>query len=218
MLKLTKITNRIYKITSPRLSEIISYIIRILEFYEHPEFGNREFTLTEFKRWYKKKYGHFKYTSNWAGFNINSSTINNFKKIFTKFYKAELDFFELLTNINEKDYNIILFKEGNIDAERHELSHAIWEDCKEFRDSIAKEIRKLDETFKADMVKIFKNFGYIQEQYIDELQAFITHERFFLKTKYNFVIDAELEKKFRNIFNNYITKYLPKKFQYLKYP
>lgn len=72
MLKLQKITDKIYHLHFDKQYDLAMHFLRYQEYYECPNdrFYKNSFTLAEFMHWYAKEYGSFSYPEDWGGFNL----------------------------------------------------------------------------------------------------------------------------------------------------
>ena len=82
MLSLKQVLPKIFLLTFDNHYDLCMHFLRYQEFYESPKYRQQPFNLLELIRWYSNTYGDgdFTYTNDWAGFNIPSWVLNDFKE------------------------------------------------------------------------------------------------------------------------------------------
>lgn len=145
--------------------------IRFQEYYEGPKFKGKIFTLGQLKEWYSIKYGADTYYKDWSGYNFPSWVLEPFRKgLFDPLTKEEI----YLLNLFKFRYdNFYIIGANDKETIRHELSHALYNYNKNYKNSID----DFCEKNKKDLVKL-KNYllkkGYHKDVINDEIQAYIT--------------------------------------------
>ncbi len=171
--------------------------LRYQEFQDSPKFAGKNFTITEFMRWYTNKYDpesrKFTYSGDWAGYNIPVSLIGKVecpdkneyddtmydisKKTCDKKYRGYLDFpcnlflpaylISASKTTTKIEYKITVL---------HELTHAMYYLDEEYKQKVKETYKNINKKLLNKLTKIVEDKGYadVQELLEDELQAYLT--------------------------------------------
>lgn len=212
-MKLTKIRDDILCFKFANQAELCSTFLRIQEFYESPIncIRNRFFTIDNYRKEYIKINGNFDYFQKWGGFNITSSVIKNFYKLFHIKHKSltdkELQLFDKISEVipkwRLKKFCII----GVVDDNKryylnHELAHSLYYLNGKYRKKVNKLICDLD--CYDTMVGKLKAFGYSDVVIDDEIQAYLsTSDNHYLKTEFEVEDPKETSKPFKDLYKKF---------------
>lgn len=177
--------------------------LRFQEFYENPFFKGKSFTLEDFTQWYLKTNSTFDYYEKWDGFNMPSSSLNDFLK------KNKLNQYErdIITHLDlSTDFYLI----GNVlggDSEtlNHEICHALFYQIKDYRIEVLEYLDKIKDTktFLGIKKYILSN-PYDESVLLDEVNAYLCETSDFLINDIKLSIDMKIVNDLKNIKNKYI--------------
>lgn len=179
--------------------ELTSTMIRFQEFYEspYPEIKEQTFTLDEFMDVYAKNMGNFTYFEDWAGFNIPGKVYLNFiKKHIVQLRPKEKTIFKAIPLKYLSGlipFYIIATLKNDSRTFIHELAHALYQLNEDYYKEIFILANALSKRTKSSWFKKFKKWGYCEEVWYDELQAYNVEKR---------------TAGFRKIFNKYYKREL----------
>lgn len=173
---------------------LCSAFMRIQEFYESPynEIKGKFFTAEKYMDLYAEIHNNeFTYFTDWIGFNIPGHVITNFKNLFSENSLSDKEIFILnelqqFIDKNEKFYVIGTFQSGVTKTIDHEFAHAFYYLDDEYKIACAKIYEQISNKTKAKINNKFKNYGYTEEVFEDETQAYLCTndiERFILHSK-----------------------------------
>lgn len=192
--------------------------MRPQEFYESSfeEIISKQFKVSNFVDIYKQHYGkkEFTYGSDWSGFNIPSSIledcmfnipedeINNWDKLMLS----------IINIIKEKegDHNYYLLGVDELSNRllEHEFAHAMYFTLPEYKDEMSKMNDECDPNVKDMMYKCITEYGYADHVLPDELQAYMSTGLGSKMEEMN-IPDIEIwQQRYRNIFDNYYSQSL----------
>lgn len=202
--KVEEIIPYVYNVRFKKQKDLTSTFLRLQEFYESPEFRNKHFSLQEFHEWYSKQHkGKFTYLSDWTGFNIPSSIVDQFikkfklntreKALIKPFKRRKLSYYLIGTYGSKKDYKAVL---------KHEIAHAMFYQNKSYKRAVLKILKNLK---KDKIFKFLKNLGYHPKVWLDETHAFILTDYDSLK-KQKVHIPKNIQKEIENTFGKYFKK------------
>lgn len=198
--------------------------MRAQEYYESSfdEIIGKQFKVSRFVDIYKQHYGkqEFTYGSDWAGFNIPSTVleecmfnvpedeINNWDKLMIS----------VINTIKEQEsgHNYYLLGVDELDNSllEHEFAHAMWFTLPEYKAEMSKMNEECDPIVKDMMYKCITEYGYADHVLPDEMQAYMSTGLGKKMQEMN-IPDVEIwQQKYREIFDNYYSKSLytqPKK-------
>ncbi len=172
----------IYAVEAETKNELCHIFVRAQAFYESNKFKDKVFTLDEFKQWYSGD-GDFTYYDDWRGFNIPDYSIQKF--IDGRFEPLSVYERWLMENIKEtvdtsKPFYIVGYADGYDDTKRHELSHALYYLCPEYKKAVDKVIKSIPKSELKTLVKFLEARKYSKSVYPDEMQAYIMADKQFM--------------------------------------
>lgn len=192
--------------------------MRAQEYYESSfdEIIGKQFKVSRFVDIYKQHYGkqEFTYGSDWAGFNIPSTVleecmfnvpedeINNWDKLMIS----------VINTIKEQEsgHNYYLLGVDELDNSllEHEFAHAMWFTLPEYKSEMSKMNEECDPIVKDMMYKCITEYGYADHVLPDEMQAYMSTGLGKKMQEMN-IPDVEIwQQKYREIFDNYYSKSL----------
>lgn len=198
--------------------------MRAQEYYESSfdEIIGKQFKVSRFVDIYKQHYGkqEFTYGSDWAGFNIPSTVleecmfnvpedeINNWDKLMLS----------VINTIKEQEsgHNYYLLGVDELDNSllEHEFAHAMWFTLPGYKAEMSELNEECDPIVKDMMYKCITEYGYADHVLPDEMQAYMSTGLGKKMQEMN-IPDVEIwQQKYREIFDNYYSKSLytqPKK-------
>lgn len=149
----------------------------------------------------------FEHFNQFAGVNITHHALAPFKKQRQKLTKHEKETFSPIINYIKSHkiskFDIIGVQRGDEDSFDHEISHTLYNNYQEYRNTSAKLYKALPILEKMYIKKELKNMGYKKEQFKDEIQAFFSCK----KIKDWFPDLKEDVSAFRKLFISYRDKY-----------
>ena len=192
--------------------------MRAQEYYESSfdEIIGKQFKVSRFVDIYKQHYGkqEFTYGSDWAGFNIPSTVleecmfnvpedeINNWDKLMISVINTIKE--------QESDHNYYLLGVDELDNSllEHEFAHAMWFTLPEYKAEMSKMNEECDPIVKDMMYKCITEYGYADHVLPDEMQAYMSTGLGKKMQEMN-IPDVEIwQQKYREIFDNYYSKSL----------
>ena len=192
--------------------------MRAQEYYESSfdEIIGKQFKVSRFVDIYKQHYGkqEFTYGSDWAGFNIPSTVleecmfnvpedeINNWDKLMIS----------VINTIKEQEsgHNYYLLGVDELDNSllEHEFAHAMWFTLPEYKAEMSELNEECDPIVKDMMYKCITEYGYADHVLPDEMQAYMSTGLGKKMQEMN-IPDVEIwQQKYREIFDNYYSKSL----------
>ncbi len=212
-MQVIKIRDNILCFKFPDQSSLCSTFLRIQEFHESPidSIRNKFFTIDSYKKKYIKINGDFDYYRKWGGFNITSSVIKNFYKLFYIDHKSltdnELKLFKKLGQVMPKwrlkKFCII----GVVDDNKryyvdHEFAHSLYYLNGRYKKKVNKLICDLE--CYNDMVKKLKAFGYSDVIMNDEIQAYLsTSDNHYLKNEFGIENARDISLPFKELYKKF---------------
>jgi hypothetical protein len=192
--------------------------MRPQEYYESsfPEIINQQFKVSQFVDKYKQHYGKkdFTYGSDWAGFNIPSTIleecmfnipedeINNWDKLMLSIINTikELE--------GEHNYYLLGVDELSNYLLEHEFAHAMYFTLPEYKEEMNQLNNECDHTVRDMMCKCITEYGYADHVLPDELQAYMSTGLGSKMNQMNIPNIEEWMKKYREVFDKYYNKTL----------
>lgn len=164
--------------------ELCSSFIRIQEFYESPfvNINGKYFTLDDYMDVYAANNNNeFSYFTDWSGFNIPGNIVNKFFKLFndeTRVKEDKIKQYLISANIsleNANYYVIGTFKDCTIE---HEVAHALYYLNSEYKDDCNEIYKLLKPSEIVTINDCLKNYGYAENVFEDETQAYFSTDVF----------------------------------------
>ncbi len=180
ILHFKKLSDKIVHITLPNYELLAEALMRFQEYYESPyeEIKGKIFTLGYLKSKGNRKTGlntyaggnHF--SSDWAGYNFPSSTLEPFiRGLFDPLTSYEQDIIEVLRYRTDKFYVIgTIEKTDARNALAHEISHALYYTEPNYKKSVDQVLSKYD---LKGLFNWLRDDGYCEEVLLDECQAYL---------------------------------------------
>lgn len=177
-----KIAPGLILLDSPSLDQLGLTMMRLQEFYESQflHIRGQYFELSEFIESYVAKKSTFSYLEDWVGYNIPGHKVDEFFKIFRNdLNHLERKLKELIDPLrfNEPRYYVIGAKQGDIEAIKHELAHAMYYLLDEYHHEVNEQINKLPKDKIQKMQEWLSKTGYAENDFIinDEINAYLSN-------------------------------------------
>lgn len=185
--------------------------LRTQEFYEsvNPAFQGKEFTLDEYKAWYKTQSdtGEFTYGEDWIGFNVPSPVIEECYRVNkerTVYDERFLSFCNLCTILSQEqgldNYYLLGVRMNDTQTLDHEIAHGMFTVNQDYRRDMLSKVEQMDAQKRNMLYAWLTKKGYAKSVHDDEIQAF-------LATGLNKTMPAELLKQevleFEEVFLRY---------------
>lgn len=197
----------LFLVTFPTQRELAKAFLRFQEHYESPnaEFTKRGFTLTEFKAWYRKRFGKFNYYSFWTGFNLPGTILQSFYDgKFIRLSPAEKQILKYFEGQDlSKIYIIGTSGDNGHAALEHETAHGFFFLDERYRAAVTHYVQ----AFRPGLTELhakLKSMGYADSVLVDEAHAYVLCEEEFL-AKHKILIMGEtvlrghLRREFRKV-------------------
>jgi hypothetical protein len=211
-----EVAPKIYAVVAPDDYERAMLFCRVQEYYESPfsEFRGRDFCIFEYMNHYRKDRGltHFSYTSDWAGYNVPSQSIeqcmNGVQDWSMTAYDHEMLNVIFLIRSHQKKGKFYLIGVDTLDSRTmdHELAHGFFYTNKEYKTEITNLVLEL----KSDLIDEFESYllqmGYTKSVIIDEIQAYLSTGMMATMAKIRGSLSAA--KKFERVFKKYKKQYV----------
>jgi hypothetical protein len=193
--------------------------LRYQEFYESDSdsFRGKSFKWEDYIKFYKEKTknDYFSYHEDFAGYNIPCDTIEACKAKIPDLNIYDMIMFSITDTIKKivgsQPYYLIGIDQdtgGDPSLIFHEVAHGLWFSDPEFKKQMTKAINEMDDNVKSKMIEKIKDFGYGDNVYMDELQAYLATG---LSGSMNRIKNIKQEMvPFNQIFMRYASKINPK--------
>ncbi len=171
--KICKITPEIVWFDFTSKKQLAKTFVRFQEFYEGPHHAGKIFTLADYKKYYKRKWGKWSYYKDWSGFNIPSHILGPFENgSFDPLREIELDFLDTIHKLNMPPvfYIIGTFGGGNHDTLKHEIAHALFYTNSAYRQNV---LTFLGRTVLDPIFYALGKHEYNSCTWVDEAHAYI---------------------------------------------
>lgn len=182
--KIQKVKPKIFAVVVEDSYDRAMLFLRAQEYYEcpNPTFrGNKDFSFTDYMKWYSKEYGGFTYGVDWSGFNI---PLEIAYKCYDTLTDRFTDYDDVMESILHKIYELnddssdgYIIGVGNMtdDTFNHEVCHGLY-----YTDSNYKAIVDAVTTLISENhYNIFKqnllDMGYTENVIDDEIQAYLQY-------------------------------------------
>ena len=213
--KIEKVKPKIFAVIIEDSYDRAMTFLRIQEFYESPNpafRGNKDFSFSEYMKWYTKEYGKgFTYGSDWSGFNVPLETAYTCYDTLTDRYTDYDDVMETIIHklyeLNGDDTDGYIIGVGNTkdDTFQHEVCHGLYTTNKEYK-ALVDEITETIEW--QDYLKFEGNLldmGYTANMIPDEIQAYLAFGYDYKPPTRGVTkkVCKELHKQYINVFNNF---------------
>ena len=183
--KIEKVKPKIFAVVIEDSYDRAMTFLRIQEFYEcpNPAFrGNKDFSFTDYMKWYSKEYGKgFTYGVDWSGFNVPLQIAYACYDTLRDRYTDYDDVMEAIVhqiyelNGDDADGYIIGAENTEGDTFQHEVCHGLYYTDSEYK-SIVDGVTNLIPTNYYDIFKTnLLNMGYTDSVINDEIQAYLQY-------------------------------------------
>lgn len=148
--------------------------MRAQEHYEGPFYRNKIFTMSEYKKWYRKnvgRAGRFSYVGDWGGFNIPSEILKPFSEgRFNPLSRLEHLMVRIAQLLGENFYLVGIPSKSDGTLE-HEIAHGLWSTNPTYRNRVKKIMQTQD---LGDLREAIKSTGGYHEDVLeDETHAYL---------------------------------------------
>lgn len=171
----TEVIPNVYHLSFEAHRDMVATFLRFQEHYESPEFRDKVFSRSKFKKWYRGKHdGHFTYYGDWAGFNIPSDVLRPFFEgqfhFKTPLETALLNEFRKLYRSGRKFY-IIGTRTGDASTVDHEVAHGLYYTRPDYKLKVDEVLATIDLT---PLHEWLSKSGYHEAVLNDEAHAYLT--------------------------------------------
>ncbi len=189
--------------------------LRIQEFYESPNpafRGNKDFSFTEYMKWYSKEYGRgFTYGMDWSGFNVPLEVAYNCYDTLTDRYTDYDDVMESIIHqlyeLNGDSCDGYIIGAGTTDGDifQHEICHGLYATNKQYKQLVDEVTETIEWQDYLEFEKNLLDMGYTAGVVPDEIQAYLAfgHDYKPFTKGVSKKVCNELHKQYINIFNNF---------------
>ena len=194
--------------------------MRYQEFYESDSdsFRGKGFKWQDYTKFYKEKTkkDYFSYHEDWAGYNMPCTSIESCIAKIPDLNYYDLIMFSVVDTIKQQvgsdDYYLIGIDQSNGEDPSliyHEVAHGLWFSDPIYKAKMTRVINNMDERVKNQMLKKIQGYGYGDNVYDDELQAYMSTG---LGSEMKWIRGIKPEMiKFNKVFDRYTSKIKPKK-------
>jgi hypothetical protein len=193
--------------------------LRYQEFYESDSdsFRGKSFKWNDYIKFYKDKTkrDYFSYHEDFAGYNVPCDTIEACKAKIPDLNIYDMIMFSVTDTIKklvgDSPYYLIGIDQDNGDDPSlifHEVAHGLWFSDPDYKNKMTEQINNMDPKVKDKMIDKIKAYGYCDNVYMDELQAYMATG---LGSEMRFIRNIKPEMvPFNNIFMKYASSIKPK--------
>jgi hypothetical protein len=193
--------------------------LRYQEFYESDSdsFRGKSFKWNDYIKFYKDKTkrDYFSYHEDYAGYNVPCDTIEACKAKIPDLNIYDMIMFSVTDTIKklvgDSPYYLIGIDQDNGDDPSlifHEVAHGLWFSDPDYKNKMTEQINSMDPKVKDKMIDKIKAYGYGDNVYMDELQAYMATG---LGSEMRLIKNIKPEMvPFNNIFMKYASSIKPK--------
>jgi hypothetical protein len=193
--------------------------LRYQEFYESDSdsFRGKSFKWNDYIKFYKDKTkrDYFSYHEDFAGYNVPCDTIEACKAKIPDLNIYDMIMFSVIDTIKklvgDSPYYLIGIDQDNGDDPSlifHEVAHGLWFSDPDYKNKMTEQIKNMDPKVKDKMIDKIKAYGYGDNVYMDELQAYMATG---LGSEMKLIRNIKPEMvPFNNIFMKYASSIKPK--------
>jgi hypothetical protein len=213
--KIEKVKPKVFAVLIEEQYDRAMTFLRIQEYYESPNSkfrGNKDFSFTEYMKWYTFEYGRgFTYGKDWSGFNVPLEVAYNCYDTLTDRYTDYDDVMENIIHqiyeLNSDDCDGYIIGAGSTEGDtfQHEICHGLYATNKQYKELVD----EITETIEwQDYLKFEGNLldmGYTAAVIPDEIQAYLAfgHDYKPFTKGVSKKVCNELHKQYINVFNNF---------------
>lgn len=213
--KIEKVKPKVFAVIIKEQYDRAMTFLRIQEYYEspNPNFrGNKDFSFTEYMKWYTFEYGKgFTYGTDWSGFNVPLEVAYQCYDTLTDRYTDYDDVMENIIHqiyeLNGDDCDGYIIGAGSTEGDtfQHEICHGLYATNKQYKqlvDEVTLTIPTKDyQSFRNNLI----DMGYTDKVIDDEIQSYLTfghdYKRFTKGVSKR--VCNELHKQYSSIFSNF---------------
>jgi len=208
-ISIKQITSKIVYIETVTQEYLGKMFCRVQEHYESVKWAGKIFTLGQYREWYTREYGAFDYYSSVVGTNLPSSCSKPFiEGLFDPLSEEEQVLVELFRCRTDDFYIIGGTEEGDSTATfNHEVTHGLFGTCPEYEEQVLKLVEKTKIQNPERMTLLYEYFkenAYNEAQYDDEINAYISCDSEYLRSK-NIKFRPEVVKEFEILRSRYLS-------------
>ena len=193
--------------------------LRYQEFYESDSdsFRGKSFKWNDYIKFYKEKTkrDYFSYHEDFAGYNVPCDTIEACKAKIPDLNIYDMIMFSVTDTIKKlvggSPYYLIGIDQDNGDDPSlifHEVAHGLWFSDPNYKNKMTDQINSMDPKVKDKMLDKIKGYGYGDNVYMDELQAYMSTG---LGSEMRYIKNIKPEMvPFNNIFMKYASSIKPR--------
>lgn len=202
--KIERIGPKIFHVHTSCPDLLAMTFLRFQEHYESPKFRKKVFTLKEFRKWYKRKYGSFSYCDDWTGFNVPGWVFDTFRAgAFDPLSRKERRLLKALYRLRGDCYVIGTSKDDPT-ALQHEITHALFYVDPKYRAAVQKVLRKHHLHEDNAIYRWLKRNKYASAVLDDEFNAYLVNDPDYLEDEgINVNKFAKVQKKLEVLFDKY---------------
>jgi hypothetical protein len=194
--------------------------LRYQEFYESDSdaFRGQGFKWEDYIKFYKEKTkkDYFSYHEDFAGYNVPCDTLEACMKKIPDLNIYDMIMFSVVDTIHQivgsNKYYLIGIDQSNGEDPSliyHEVAHGLWFSDPMYKARMMRVIEKMDPKVKHQMLKKIQSYGYGDNVYDDELQAYMATG---LGSEMKWIRNIKPEMhKFQQVFDKYTKKIKAKK-------
>ncbi len=208
MYRISKYLSGIYLVEFEISYDLAMTFLRCQEYYEslNDNIRGKQFTILQYIDWYSVEvngYGSFSYPSDWAGFNIPSTIVeevntlgildpNHYDERMLKIHS------EIKSMHGEGNFYIIGTVHEDSQTTKHEVAHGLYYTNESYRS----EVNSIWNDFTDESKTVFRDYlyeaGYPEKVHIDEAQAYLSTDSFHINDEI-----SEKSIKFKQLFKRY---------------
>jgi len=213
--KIEQVKPKIYAVIIEDRYDRAMTFLRVQEFYESPNpafRGNKDFSFTEYMKWYSKEYGRgFTYGMDWSGFNVPLEVAYNCYDSLTDRYTDYDDVMESIVHqlyeLNGDDCDGYMIGAGSTDGDtfQHEVCHGLYATNKQYKELVDEVTETIEWQDYLEFEKNLLDMGYTAAVIPDEIQAYLAfgHDYKPFTKGVSKKVCNKLHKQYINVFNNF---------------
>jgi len=213
--KIEQVKPKIYAVIIEDRYDRAMTFLRVQEFYESPNpafRGNKDFSFTEYMKWYSKEYGRgFTYGMDWSGFNVPLEVAYNCYDTLNDRYTDYDDVMESIVHqlyeLNGDDCDGYMIGAGSTEGDtfQHEVCHGLYATNKQYKELVDEVTETIEWQDYLEFEKNLLDMGYTAAVIPDEIQAYLAfgHDYKPFTKGVSKKVCNKLHKQYINVFNNF---------------
>ena len=213
--KIEQVKPKIYAVIIEDRYDRAMTFLRVQEFYESPNpafRGNKDFSFTEYMKWYSKEYGRgFTYGMDWSGFNVPLEVAYNcydtLNDRYTDFDDVMESIVHQLYELNGDDCDGYMIGAGSTEGDtfQHEVCHGLYATNKQYKELVDEVTETIEWQDYLEFEKNLLDMGYTAAVIPDEIQAYLAfgHDYKPFTKGVSKKVCNKLHKQYINVFNNF---------------